>query len=58
MLSPEYDIPTKQEQTREAMSHVCAQHLEAYLRPWLQRLDAYVDGRIVGTLLAMVADTE
>ncbi len=37
------------------MSHVCAQQLEAYLRPWMQRLDAYVDRRMVGNLLATVA---
>ena len=55
MLSLQYAIRSKEEQSGEAMSQTCAQELEEYLRPWSERLDAYVDRRIVGNLLASVA---
>lgn len=55
MLSSQYGIGTKEEQTAAALSQRCAQELEAYLHPWSERLDAYVDRRIVGNLIATVA---
>ena len=55
MMSLQYGIQAKEGQTGEDMSQTCAQELEAYLRPWSERLDAYVDRRIVGTRLSTVA---
>jgi hypothetical protein len=55
MMSLQYGIPAKEGQTGETMSQTCAQELEAYLTPWSERLDAYVDRRIVGNLIATVA---
>ena len=55
MMSLQYGIHAKEGQTGEAMSQTCAQELETYLTPWSERLDAYVDRRIVGNLIATVA---
>lgn len=54
-MSLQYGIQAKEGQTGEAMSQTCAQELETYLSPWSERLDAYVDRRIVGNLIATVA---
>ena len=54
MLSIQYGTTAPGRPTGEAMSQVCAQEWEEYLTPWSERLDAYVDRRIVGTLIATV----
>src|SRR5260221_14169317 len=42
-------------QTAEEESQLWAQHLETYLTPYSERLDAYLDRRVVGNLTATVA---
>jgi hypothetical protein len=42
-------------QTAEEESQWWAQHLETYLAPYSERLDAYLDRRVVGNLMATVA---
>src|SRR6266851_5013764 len=42
-------------QTAEEESPFWAQHLETYLTPYSERLDAYLDRRVVGNLTATVA---
>jgi Transposase DDE domain len=55
MMSVQYGIEAKEEQSGAETSQVCAQELEEYLAPYSQRLDAYLDRRIVGNLIAAVA---
>jgi hypothetical protein len=51
----QYDIPGIQKQTPEKESQSWAGELENYLTPYSQRLDAYLDRRVVGNLTAVVA---
>lgn len=51
----QYDIAGIQKQTPEEESQSWAGELENYLTPYSQRLDAYLDRRVVGNLTAVVA---
>jgi hypothetical protein len=51
----QYDTDCQRKQTTEEESQWWAQQLEAYLAPYTQRLDAYLDRRVVGNLTATVA---
>jgi Transposase DDE domain len=51
----QYDIPGIQKQTPQEESQSWAGELETYLTPYSQRLDAYLDRRVVGNLTAVVA---
>src|SRR5712691_8872014 len=51
----QYGIEAKEEQSGAETSQICAQELEEYLAAYSQRLDAYLDRRIVGNLIAAVA---
>lgn len=46
---------SSQPQTGEEESQWWAQQLESYLDPYRERLDAYLDRRVVGKLTATVA---
>ena len=54
-MSIQYDTENTNKQTAEEESQVWAQQLESYLAPYCQRLDAYLDRRVVGNLSATVA---
>ena len=54
-MSTQYGTEIQRGQSGEETSQVCAQQLEAYLAPFMERLDAYLDRRIVGNLTATVA---
>jgi hypothetical protein len=51
----QYDTKGNEKQTGEEESQWWAQQLETYLAPYSGRLDAYVDRRVVGNLIATVA---
>ena len=51
----QYDTSALEKQTVEEESQWWAQQLESYLEPYRQRLDAYLDRRVVGNLTAVVA---
>jgi hypothetical protein len=51
----QYDTSFPKQQTAEEESQWWAQQLETYLAPYRQRLDAYLDRRVVGNLMAAVA---
>ena len=51
----QYDTDGNETQTAEEGSQFWAQQLETYLRPYSQRLDAYLDRRVVGNLTATIA---
>lgn len=51
----QYDTDEQQTQTAAEESQWWAQQLETYLRPYSQRLDAYLDRRVVGNLTATIA---
>ncbi len=54
-MSFEYDTKQQQNPGGAIESQQWAQQLESYLAPYQERLDAYVDRRIVGNLIATVA---
>jgi hypothetical protein len=51
----EYATDSEKKQTAEEESQWWANQLETYLSPYTQRLDAYLDRRVVGNLTATVA---
>jgi len=51
----QYDTISMPKPTPEEESQLWAEELETYLSPYCQRLDAYLDRRIVGNLTAAVA---
>jgi hypothetical protein len=51
----QYGTEANETQTGEEESQFWAQQLESYLAPYSQRLDAYLDRRVVGDLRATVA---
>ncbi len=51
----QYGTEEKGTQTAEEESQLWVQQLETYLAPFNERLDAYLDRRIVGNLTATVA---
>jgi hypothetical protein len=51
----QYDTPFPEPQTAEEESQWWAEQLETYLAPYRERLDAYLDRRVVGNLTAAVA---
>jgi hypothetical protein len=51
----QYDTPIPEQQMAEEESQWWAEQLETYLAPYRERLDAYVDRRVVGNLTAAVA---
>jgi len=51
----QYDIAAMPTQTPQEESQWWASELESYLTPYQQRLDAYLDRRVVGNLTAIVA---
>src|SRR6185503_7621588 len=51
----QYGTMGKQSPTAEEESQWWAQQLESYLAPYSERLDAYLDQRVVGNLRATVA---
>ncbi len=51
----QYGIPFPEQQTAEEESQFWAEQLETYLAPYAERLDAYLDRRVVGNLTAVVA---
>jgi len=51
----QYGTDGTETQTVEEESQFWAQQLETYLRPYSQRLDAYLDRRVVGNLTATIA---
>ena len=51
----QYDISAQEKQPPEEESQWWAQQLETYLQPYGERLDAYLDRRVVGNLTATVA---
>lgn len=54
-MSYQYDTPAHEQPTGEAESQLWAQPLVRYLAPYHERLDAYLDRRVVGNLMATVA---
>lgn len=51
----QYDTKGNEKQTGEEESQWWARQLERYLTPYSERLDAYLDRRVVGNLTATVA---
>ena len=51
----QYGIDSNEKQTAEEESQWWAEQLETYLAPYSERLDAYLDRRVVGNLRATVA---
>lgn len=51
----QYDTANSSAPSAAAESQVWADHLERYFAPYQERLDAYLDRRVVGNLLAAVA---
>ena len=51
----QYGIDSNEKQTAEEESQWWASQLETYLAPYSERLDAYLDRRVVGNLRATVA---
>lgn len=54
-MSSQYRTSESEEQEREEMSHALIEQLETFLEPLLTWLDAYVDRRLVRTLLLSIA---
>src|SRR5512142_1363431 len=54
-MSLQHDTSFPEQQTAEAESQCWAKQLETYLEPYRERLDAYLDRRVVGNLTAAVA---
>lgn len=54
-MSLQHDTSFPEQQTAEAESQWWAEQLETYLEPYRERLDAYLDRRVVGNLTAAVA---
>lgn len=50
----QYGINGNEKQSGEEESQIWAKQLETYLRPYMERLDAYLDRRVVGNLTATV----
>ena len=55
MMFFQYGTEEKETQTAEEESQCWAKPLETYLTPYSERLDAYLDRRVVGNLTATVA---
>src|SRR5437667_4462059 len=51
----QYDTDSQEQPTAEEESQFWAQQLTRYLAPYHERLDAYLDRRVVGNLTATVA---
>src|SRR3989442_1468738 len=51
----QYGTDANEKQTAEEASQWWASQLESYLAPYSERLDAYLDRRVVGNLRATVA---
>jgi hypothetical protein len=51
----QYDTDSNEKQTAEEESQFWVEQLETYLTPYSERLDAYLDRRVVGNLTATVA---
>src|SRR2546428_14091911 len=51
----QYGTDSNEKQTAEEESPFWVEQLETYLAPYSQRLDAYLDRRVVGNLTATVA---
>lgn len=51
----QYDTQAKLQPTAEEASQWWAEYLETYLAPYQERLDAYLDRRVVGNVTAAVA---
>jgi hypothetical protein len=51
----QYVIPENEKPTAEEESQLWSKQLETYLAPYIERLDAYLDRRVVGNLTATVA---
>jgi len=51
----QYDTEENETQTAEEESQVWAKPLETYLTPYSERMDAYLDRRVVGNLTTTVA---
>ncbi len=51
----QYDIHSPEQQSAEEESQWWAEQLERYLIPYRERLDAYLDRRVVGNLTAAAA---
>src|SRR5256712_9832225 len=51
----QYGTDSNEKQTAEEESPFWVEQLETYLTPYSQRLDAYLDRRVVGNLTATVA---
>ncbi len=51
----QYGTDGNEKQTGEEESQFWAKQLETYLTPYRERLDAYLDRRVVGNLTATVA---
>lgn len=54
-MSLQYDTDSQEQPTAEEESQFWAQQLARYLVPYHERLDAYLDRRVVGNLTAAVA---
>src|SRR2546421_6057660 len=54
-MSYQYDTDSQEQPTAEEESQFWAQQLARYLEPYQERLDAYLDRRVVGNLMARVA---
>jgi hypothetical protein len=54
-MSFQYDTDSQEQPTEEEESLFWAQQLASYLAPYHERLDAYLDRRVVGNLTATVA---
>jgi len=54
-MSFQYDTNTQEKPTAQEESQFWAQQLARYLAPYHERLDAYLDQRVVGNLTATVA---
>src|SRR6266487_4711491 len=51
----QYGTDANEKQTAEEESQWWAEQLETYLAPYSERLDAYLDRRVVGNLTATIA---
>src|SRR5437868_3470926 len=54
-MSFQYDTDSQENPTAQEESQFWAQQLTRYLAPYRERLDAYLDRRVVGNLTATVA---
>src|SRR5207245_1544019 len=54
-MSLQYDTDSQEHPTAEEESQFWAEQLARYLAPYYERLDAYLDRRVVGNLSATVA---